>query len=116
MEGRMSDTPTPRTDEIAYELHHTFSGAYMRKRADGEWVDADFARQLERDLAAANKALQEERERLDWMERNQWHGGTMSAPCMSGNTMRIQFGTKPPISARSLRDAIDAAMRDGRKE
>jgi hypothetical protein len=43
----MSDTPTPRTDAEAYEPN-----------GSGEWVvGVPFARQLERELAAANERI-----------------------------------------------------------
>ena len=43
----MTPTPTPRTDERANSWEST----------DGQWVNAEFARQLERELAAASDQL-----------------------------------------------------------
>lgn len=40
---------TPKTDAVEHELHHTWTGASMRKCMDGGWVEADFARELERE-------------------------------------------------------------------
>ena len=47
----MSDTPTPRTDEETHEWHFGFQS--MEPSKFGGWVDADFARALERELAEA---------------------------------------------------------------
>lgn len=52
----MSDTP--RTDKEVFLVQ-------ARPDVDLEGVDADFARQLERE----NAALRKDKERLDWLER-----------------------------------------------
>jgi hypothetical protein len=51
----MSDTPTPRTDEnIWASIHGCIKGQHVEPIEDC-YVPALFARQLERELAAANK-------------------------------------------------------------
>jgi hypothetical protein len=55
----MSDSDTPRTDKEVFLVQ-------ARPDVDLEGVDADFARQLERE----NAALRKDKERLDWLERN----------------------------------------------
>lgn len=54
----------------------------------------------------------EDKARLDHLEKTSWHGGTLTAPDMSGVTHMIQFGTRTPIRARGLRAAIDKARKD----
>lgn len=48
----MSDTP--RTDAVEHELEQGSLGGYMRRCQDGGWVEADFARQIERENAKLN--------------------------------------------------------------
>ena len=55
----MSASDTPRTDKEVFLVQ-------ARPDVDLEGVDADFARQLERE----NAALRKDKERLDWLERN----------------------------------------------
>lgn len=64
----MSDTPsekngegpTPRTDKEAFDVHEGATVTHRTKYRDGAYVDADFARQLERELAAANRRIKEQ--------------------------------------------------------
>ena len=49
MTNTETQTPTPRTDEEAFDWHPDDGKNYV---FDGEFVSADFARQLERELAA----------------------------------------------------------------
>jgi len=51
---------TPHTDAAEHELFYTWNGATMRKCRDGGWVEADFARELERELAQVTA-------RKDWL-------------------------------------------------
>jgi len=55
----VSTSDTPRTDKEVFLVQ-------ARPDVDLEGVDADFARQLERE----NAALRKDKERLDWLERN----------------------------------------------
>ena len=55
----MSASDTPITDKEVFLVQ-------ARPDVDLEGVDADFARQLERE----NAALRKDKERLDWLERN----------------------------------------------
>jgi len=55
----VSASDTPRTDKEVFLVQ-------ARPDVDLEGVDADFARQLERE----NAALRKDKERLDWLERN----------------------------------------------
>lgn len=100
-ERQKSDTP--RCDAKTGE-HSTFFGVSM--------VPADFARQLERELAAARK----DAERLDWCEA-QWQDGLHIEACgqgeCSGDRVRkvaTVFMPKKDHSAATIRAAIDAAM------
>lgn len=42
---------TPRTDKAAFDVHEGATVTHRTKCSDGSYVDADFARQLERELA-----------------------------------------------------------------
>lgn len=56
---------TPRTDAEEYELQHTFAGSSMRPCRDGGWVDADFARTLEHELAQSRAEVERLRSALE---------------------------------------------------
>jgi len=48
---------TPRTDAETHEWHYGYQ--CMEKSQFGDWVGADFARALERELAEAHSTLRE---------------------------------------------------------
>ena len=125
------NTPTPKTDKKTYELNYAYSGASMRKIKDGEWVLADFARELERDLAAARAevelikkqhdfqfdehhrckaevaALREDKARLDWLAKGDTYGKLSS--------VRLSLPTAfypTPIAHDCIRAAIDSARKE----
>ena len=89
----MSDTP--KTD--AFEA--------LVNRPTNWW---DFARELERE----NAALRADKERLDFLDAIQWHGGAVTSPMMDGTRFRIQVGTRPVIYGNTIRAAIDAARKE----
>lgn len=52
-------TPTPRTDAEAFEeITERYDNIETKKHAGGYAVPADFARQLERELAAAHQSIE----------------------------------------------------------
>ena len=127
------NTPTPRTDAEECELHMNFVGASMRKCRDGGWVDSDFARTLERELAAekaradhnavtkadidrvwSNQTLElraqlaaahEDTKRLDWLESQGKPETFEDAPHATVWSIIGDMGSS------DLRAAIDAARK-----
>lgn len=91
-----TETPTPRTDA---ELGYT---------PDGEYVPADFARTLERELAQARaelRAAQRDAERYRWLRSAGWFDDAI----MEREHMNELF-------PETIDRAIDAAMSAGRGE
>lgn len=62
----MSTSETPRTDSEAMDVWNDGCGNREDMRPSGQYVEASFARQLERELAAARA----DSERLDWLEKH----------------------------------------------
>lgn len=60
----MSDTPTPRTDA------EVVIGRIVGTDYEREWVEADFVRQLERELAAEREAREKAENRLAELDAN----------------------------------------------
>jgi len=54
-QGFKNDTPTPRTDEALHDWHYALR--CMERSSYGDWVSADLARTLERELTAARDDL-----------------------------------------------------------
>lgn len=63
-------------------------------------------------LEQENAALRADKERLDFLDAIQWHGGAVTSPMMDGTRFRIQVGTRPIISGNTIRAAIDAARKE----
>jgi hypothetical protein len=82
---------TPRTDAVAIRGQST---AFPRA---SYFVDADFARELERELAAAR----EDKARLDWLQTDTVRVGDVLA--------HFQYSVDV-----NLRTAIDAARKEGK--
>lgn len=116
---------TPRTDDVLFcaPLNHSH---------EEFWVKADFARQLETQLAvleadfeklalssaqAADRNVElrsraeraeADTERLDWLDENMCYNG-------GGSGGTYTFFTPADVERGMLRDAIDAAMKEGNK-
>lgn len=95
--------PTPRTDAVA-----------IPKNCDpSDWVSADFARQLERELAAAQEALKAAEARAEEYRKDAERMTFLHERCSVTFTFKRDDGTCAMIAGpTNLRAAIDAAMKE----
>ena len=104
---------TPSPQELAalvHRLKYLAGPTILTPCAESDAADAltaQAARIVELESECAE--LRKDKARLSWLDDNVWHGGTVG-PYMGGETVSIQFGTKPRVMGRGIRPAIDAAM------
>lgn len=91
---------SPRTDAAEFELHHTQAGAYMRKCANGGWVESDFARGLESENAKLAR----------WILQHcdHWAGDHACAECFPGGGAIIPGFRCAVHVARSITEPANA--------
>jgi len=78
---------TPRTDAAVRDVDVAFVGHWGLSSEPQEFVSPEFTRELERE----NAELREDKEILDWMEKNVW---------------AINFKYKPDVFSMDIREII----------
>lgn len=107
----MSDTP--RTDAEEFDWTTTCRGEDVQPSRPAIVVEANFARQLERALAAAREELGRYKAFIDWMDL---YGATITTVADERGSLRLDWyrGTAFGNSMGELMTALDAALDAGK--